>query len=140
MTTCSLLVKPVLVSGCHVRRLQASSEALVIDSLRDQIDPVVEVVGLGMILLEGEKDPMLELKGVKVEGGAYEFTCGDWNGFPADGTDNLRPGVLCPYRLAVRECEDIGDCSPEAPHRGLFWPVEKVAEVGVLNPGEFGRY
>jgi len=27
------------------------------------------------------------------------------------------------------------------PHRGLFWPVEKVADVGVLKSlGEMARY
>lgn len=33
-----------------------------------------------------------------------------------------------------------GDCIPK-PHLGLFWPfTEKVAEVGVLKPGDCGRY
>ena len=46
------------VSGCHVLRLHASSDAL-IDSRLDHVDPVVEVVGLLIILLDGENEPWL---------------------------------------------------------------------------------
>ena len=49
------------VSGCHVLRLNASSAALDTDSRRDHAtDPVVDVVGLEIILLEGENAPMFE--------------------------------------------------------------------------------
>jgi hypothetical protein len=35
---------------------------------------------------------------------------------------------------------EVGDAIPE-PQRGLLWPVEKVADVGVLKSlGEAGRY
>lgn len=58
---------------------------------------------------------------------------GDWNGFPPDGTLSRRPGVRLPaYILCEREWDEVGDATPE-PHRGLLWPVEKVADVGVLK-------
>jgi len=64
ITFCKRLVKLELnceyVSGCQVLRLQASSAALEIDSLRDQVE-LVEVVGLASILPAGEKDPGLVL-------------------------------------------------------------------------------
>jgi hypothetical protein len=105
-----------------------------IDSRRpENVDPLVEVVGLAIILLEGENGAIFEFSGVRRLGPNGEFPCGDWNGFPVEGTDNLRPGVLCPYRLAVLEWDEIGDCMPD-PHRGLLLPVEKVADVGVLKP------
>jgi hypothetical protein len=31
----------------------------------------------------------------------------------------------------LREYEVAGEPTAEEPHLGLFWPVEKVAEVGV---------
>ena len=130
---CNLLVKLYEYSGCaHVRRLQASSELLVTDSRLDQVDPLVVEAGLDSILLDGESAPRLD-EFMLFNGGA-PYPCGDWNGFPADGTDNRRSRFRWPlYRLCVLEWEEIGDCMPE-PHLGLFWPVEKVAEVGVLNP------
>ena len=69
MTFTSLLVKFEYVSGCHVLRLQASSVALDTDSRRDHVDPLVEVVGLARMLLEGENAPLLEeFNGVKIGG------------------------------------------------------------------------
>jgi hypothetical protein len=108
----------------------------VTDSLRDQTDPAVEEVGLDTMLFDGENDPLAAaLSWDKTGGPLYACPCGDWNGLPDDGTDSLRPGVRVPYKLVVRECEEIGECIPE-PQRGLLCPVEKVAEVGVLKPGE----
>jgi len=38
-----------------------------------------------------------------------------------------------------REWDETGEATPE-PHRGLPWPAEKVAELGVLKSlGECGR-
>ena len=42
--------------------------------------------------------------------------------------------------LCALEWEEVGDAMVEV-HRGLLWPVENVADVGVLNSlGETGRY
>ena len=68
------------------------------------------------------------------------FPWGDWNGLPPEGTLRRRPGVLEPaYMLWDREWDELGDATPD-PHRGLPWPVEKVADVGVLKSlGDGGR-
>lgn len=61
---------------------------------------------------------------------------------PLDGTLRRRPGVRLPgvYMLCAREWEDVGEAIVDV-HRGLLWPVEKVADVGVLNSlGDTGRY
>jgi hypothetical protein len=58
-----------------------------------------------------------------------------WNGC-ALGTESLRLGVLDPQANG-RTAEMAGECTPDE-NRGLFVPMEKVAEVGVLYPvGEF---
>jgi hypothetical protein len=76
MTFWSRLVKLVLkveyVSGCHVLRLHASSAALEIDSLLDQVEPLVDVVGLESMLLPGEYAPELDVFNCPRSGGPYE--------------------------------------------------------------------
>lgn len=60
---------------------------------------------------------------------------------PPEGTLSRRPGVRDPvaYMLWDLEWDEMGDATPD-PQRGLLWPVEKVAEVGVLKSlGEMGR-
>ncbi len=59
-------------SGCHVRRLHASSAAL-IDSRREYVDPLVEVVGLDSMLPDGENDPIFEAFICPKTGGPYVF-------------------------------------------------------------------
>jgi len=103
----------------------------------------VEVVGDdNKLLCDGEKAPALdELRAEAPKTGPRAAgPWGDWNGLPPDGTLRRRPGVLEPpaYMLWDRECDEPGDMT--GPQRGLFCPVEKVAEVGVLkSPGEGGR-
>ena len=85
-----------LVSGCHVRRRQASSFELEIESRRDQ--PDVDAVGEDSRLLGvGESNAELEAfiaPGPKM---GRPTPCGDWKGFPApDGTLSRRPGVRLP--------------------------------------------
>jgi hypothetical protein len=131
------------LSGCHVRRRQASSAALDMESLRDQ--PEVEAVGEdSKLLLPGDNAPELDEFRLPAPnaGRPRAAPWGDWNGLPPEGTLRRRPGVRMPgvYILCDRECEDEGDAIPD-PHRGLFWPVEKVADVGVLKSlGDTGRY
>jgi hypothetical protein len=130
-----------LVSGCHVRRLQASSDGFDMESLRTEL--AVDAVGEARTLdRPGEKVPEFDVfRPAGPKWGPRIFApCGDWNGLPPDGTLSRRPGVLDPaYILWERECDEIGDATPE-PHRGLVWPVEKVAEVGVLKSlGDAGR-
>jgi hypothetical protein len=121
-----------------VRLRHASSAVDDMESRLDQVD--VDVVGDAR-LCDGEKAPALdELRpdGPKT-GPLTPGPCGDWNGFPPDGTLRRRPGVLEPaYMLWDREWDDPGDMT--GPHRGLFCAVEKVADVGVLkSPGDGGR-
>ena len=130
------------VSGCQVRRLHASSAALPTESRLDQ--PEVDTVGDDSKLLWlGEYAPLF---GTLRPGGPNTGPrrlppCGDWNGFPPEGTLNRRPGVLEPvaYMLWDLECDELGDATPE-PQRGLPCPVENVADVGVLKSlGDGGR-
>lgn len=128
------------LSGCQVLRRQASSEALDVDSRRtDQAE--LDAVGEETKLLLVEKTPALELFMVPGPNmGRPGMAWGDWNGFAPDGTLSRRPGVRVPveYMLCDRECVEEGEARPD--HRGLLWPVEKVAEVGVLNSlGDAGR-
>lgn len=88
---------------------------------------------------------MLEVVGLKPPGpssGPLEpGPWGDWKGFPPEGTLSRRPGVREPatYMLCDLVWDEPGDIM--GPHLGLFCPVEKVAEVGVLKSlGEGGRY
>lgn len=135
--------KPRL-SGCQVRRLQASSAAEDVESRRpDQADDGVG--GEPRILLPaGEKGATFGLftafgaKITRLTGVPW----GDWKGLAPDGTLSRRPGVRAPdeYMLWDLECEVAGDAMTEF-QRGLLWPVEKVAEVGVpKSVGEAGRY
>lgn len=144
ITWLSLLV-PLCVSGCQVRRLQASSAALPIESRLDH--PEFEAVGdESKLLWLGEYAPLFgTLSPAGPKWGPRRLPpWGDWNGLPPegppDGTLRRRPGVLEPaYMLCDRECEELGDATPE-PQRGLPWPVENVAEVGVLKSlGDGGR-
>ncbi len=57
MTLTNLLVKLEYVSGCHVRRRQASSAALEDESRRDHENPLDDVAGLAIMLPVGEKSP-----------------------------------------------------------------------------------
>jgi len=120
-----------------VRLRHASSAVDDVESRLDQVD--VEVVGdPSRLLCDGEKAPELDeftIDGPKT-GALTPVPCGDWKGLPPEGTLRRRPGVLEPaYMLCAREWEDPGDMT--GPQRGLFCPVEKVAEVGVLkSPGE----
>lgn len=131
-----------LLSGCQVRRRQASSAALDMDSRRDQ--PTEDTVGDEIMLpVPGEKTPALEafMAPAPKSGLPRARFCGEWNGFPAaEGTLSLLPGVRLPeaYMLWAREWTDAGDAMPD--HRGLLCPVENVPEVGVLNSlGEGAR-
>lgn len=122
------------LSGCQVRRRQASSATLDRESRRDQPLAFDTVGDASRVLWLGEKAPLLDVlmpEGPK-RGPRTLLPCGDWNGLPPEGTLRRRPGVLAPatYILCERECEEFGDTIP-GPHRGLFCPVEKVAEVGV---------
>jgi hypothetical protein len=120
-----------------VRLRHASSAADDIESRLDHVDAVGDDSKLPC---DGEKAPALdELRtGVPKAGPLMPGPCGDWNGLPPDGTLKRRPGVLAPaYMLCGREWDEPGDMT--GPQRGLFCPVEKVAEVGVLkSPGEGG--
>jgi hypothetical protein len=112
----------------------------VVESRRDQA--YVDVVGdVSRLLCDGEYAPLLdELRAEGENSGPRGLgPCGDWKGLPPEGTLKRRPGVLEPaYMLCEREWDAPGDIT--GPHRGLFCPVEKVAEVGVLkSPGEGGR-
>jgi hypothetical protein len=135
------------LSGCHVRRLQASSATLLAVEPRRLDHPAVEVVGEATMeafggakatlceLLRGPAPPNMGLPG------AFWKTP-DWNGFGAEGTLSRRPGVREPdvYMLWERECEDAGDIIPGT-HLGLVCPVEKLDDVGVsYSVGEGGRY
>lgn len=122
------------LSGCHVRRRQASSAVLEMDSRLDQL--ALEVVGDDRRpLLSVENPPApgeLIMPGPK-PGLPTLIPCGEWNGLLPEGTLNRRPGVLEPaYMLWDRECDEIGEATPE-PHLGLLCSVEKVAEIGVLQ-------
>lgn len=122
----------LLESGCHVRRRHASSAAVEAESRLEKMDEV----GDASVLLAGENAPALELFiDPGPNNGRPRFPpSGDWKGFPPeDGTLSLRPGVREPvvYMLCDREWVEVGDAT--ADHRGLLWPVEKVAEVGVLK-------
>lgn len=128
------------LSGCQVLRRQASSAALEVDSRRTD-QPEEDAVGDDTrLLLAGEKTPALELfmePGANM--GRPGKACGDWNGLPPAGTLSRRARASVLYRLCDLECVDEGEAN--ADHRGLLWPVEKVAEVGVLNSlGDAGRY
>jgi len=142
VTTWFSRLVPLWVSGCQVRRLHASSAALPTESRLDQ--PEVDTVGDDSKLLWlGEYAPLF---GTLRPGGPNTGPrrlppCGDWNGFPPEGTLNRRPGVLEPvaYMLWDLECDELGDATPE-PQRGLPCPVENVADVGVLKSlGDGGR-
>jgi len=129
------------LSGCQVRRRQASSAALDAESRLDQFEFVE--VGDSRLLWAGEKAPLFDefIPPGPNMGPRRLPPCGEWNGLPPDGTLSRRPGVLDPaYMLCAREWDELGDATPE-PQWGLFWPVEKVADVGVLKSlGEAGRY
>lgn len=126
------------VSGCQVRLRHASSVLEEVESLLDQVDVgVVGDVSKLLLFCCGENGPALgEPRAGPKTGGRTPWPWGDWNGLLLDGTLKRRLGVLDPaYMLCERECELAGDMTD--PHRGLFWPVENVAEVGVLkSPGE----
>jgi hypothetical protein len=64
---------------------------------------------------------------------------GDWKGFAPDGTLSLLPGVRAPaeYMLCDLECDMFGEARSGF-QRGLVWPVEKVADVGVPYSGDGG--
>jgi len=86
-----------LVSGCHVRRRQASSFELEMESRLDQ--PEVDAVGDDRRLPPfGERAAELEVfttPGPKT--GRPAAPWGDWNGLPApEGTLSRRPGVRLP--------------------------------------------
>lgn len=128
------------VSGCHVRLRQPSSAKDDVESLLDQVD--VDVVGdASKLPCDGENAPALDELRVEEPnmGPLLLGPWGDWNGLPPDGTLSRRPGVREPaYMLWDREWDEPGDMT--GPQRGLFWPVEKVADVGVLkSPGDGGR-
>lgn len=97
-----------------------------------------------MLPIDGDRAPLfdvLTLPGPK--SGRLWPALGDVvKGYPLDGTLRRRPGVRvpCVYMLWERECDEMGEATPE-PQRGLFWPVEKVADVGVLRSlGDPPRY
>lgn len=131
------------LSGCQVRLLQ-SSDALEVESRRAErpVDRVGDVTtGPGADV----KTPLLALltgAGPNM-GRAGRGPGGDWKTWTAEGTLKRRPGVRAPldeYMLWERECDVAGEAMPDA-QRGLPWPVENVAEVGVPNSlGEGGRY
>ena len=118
---------------------------LEIDSLLDQAEAVDEVGEASCPGCPGENAPLLEVftgPGPK-RGPRTLVPWGRWKGFPlAEGTLSRRPGVREPaaaYMLWEREWDEMGEATPE-PQRGLPWPVEKVAEVGVLKSlGEAAR-
>ena len=95
------------------------------------------------LLLAGEKAPELEVfmtPGAK-EGRPTLTPAGAWKGLlPGAGTLRRRLGVReSVYMLCEREWEDVGEAKPD--HLGLLWPVEKVADVGVLKSlGDTARY
>lgn len=116
------------VPGCQVRLLQSAST---LESLLDS--EKFDVVGLAKRLFCAEKvDEVDDGKGVRYGGS----TCpgGPEKGFPADGTDNRRPGVLDPPQDTGLEAVEIGDWNPDPYRLGLPVAVEKVADVGVVAP------
>lgn len=122
------------LSGCQVRRRQVSSAKLESESRLDQPLAFDTVGDASKVLWLGEKAPLLDvlIPGGPKRGFRTLAPCGDWNGLPPEGTLRRRPGVLTPaaYILCGRAWEEFGDAMPGA-HRGLFCPVEKVADVGV---------
>lgn len=122
-----------------MRLRHASSAADDVESLLDQVD-VDEVGDANRVFCDGESAPALDELSVEwpKPGTLTPGPCGDWNGLLLEGTLRRRPGVLEPaYMLCDREWGVPGDMTD--PHRGLFCPVEKVEEVGVLkSPGEGG--
>ena len=103
-------------------------------SRRDQL--YVPFVGLPKVLLKLEElDAADGARGLRY-GDGYALLCGDWNGIGPEGTDSRRACAPPPQKPPLREIvEEEGDPNEE-PYPGLFCPVEKVVEVGVLAPSE----